>query len=225
MIKNNGQRRMKAIKSKVPFIQLPNNLIRDPKINAVDFVLLFKLKQQTFLHNSDVIHLPNDALKFSILVSDNKTIKKSYENLYNHGYLLEPAELVRRKPVKFAVNPEKLSSPDQYTQLPIYTLQRLDKIKHVGFRLLYYYSSYINSTTASKLYAYPAIETTKTHLGVHKDTILQYNRILEKAKLIKIEKHKLEHNHTYDVNDRIEWNKYNNHYYIYMDKLMVPMSN
>lgn len=206
-------------KSKTPFIQLPNKLVRDPNITAIDFVLLFKLKHLAFLHNSCQFEVDNNKLKLALGIADNKTIKKSYKNLYEQDYLLEPAELLRGKPVKFTINEAKLSSKEEYTQLPIYVIEHLDTIKYVGFRLLYYYSSYINK---SKLYAYPSIETIKQHLGVHKDTVQEYNEKLRKAKLISIEKHDLRHDYTYDINDRLERTKYNNHYILHIDKLVAP---
>lgn len=178
-----------------------------------------------FLHNSSSFEVANNKLKAVIGLSDNKTIKKSYKNLYDQGYLLEPAELLRGKPVKFTINEEKISSKVEYTQLPIYIIEHLDTIKYVGFRLLYYYSSYINPNAASKQYAYPSIETIKQHLGVHKDTVQDYNEILKKAKLISIQKHELKHDYTYDVNDRLERVRYNNHYILHIEKLMVPNHN
>lgn len=178
-----------------------------------------------FLYDSNEFEVSNNKLKTYIGIADNKTIKKSYANLYDQGYFLEPVELLRGKPVKFSINKDKLSSKEEYTQLPIYTIEHLDTIKHVGFRLLYYYSSYINYNHTSKLYAYPSIETIKKHLNINKNTVHDYNEILKKAKLISIEKHKLGHNNTYDHNDRLEHIKYNNHYILHVDKLMVARHN
>lgn len=197
---------------KIKLIQIPNSLIRDPKITAVDFVLLFKLKHLMFLYDSNIFEVDNNKLKYSLGIADNKTIKKSYINLYDQGYLLEPVEIKRSKPVRFAVNTEKVIAKEEVVELPYTLIQYLDKIGYVGVRLLYCYS--IDNTMT--------IETIKTHLNIHKDTIQEHNKKLLNLDLISISRNKdSQDTRIPGVEDKLEYKIRSNSYSVHMDKLLL----
>lgn len=201
-------------------LEIPNVIIRDSNLNAVDFTILFKLKHLMFLHKSSDYEVDNNKLKFVLGIADNKTIKKSYAKLYESGYLLEPVTLIRGQPVRFILNTQLICSKKNVsTSIPINTLYYLPKIKYVGFRLLCYYSSLINQQLENQGYAFPSIETIKKHLVIHKDTVINHNRLLENEGLVRVERRNPQHDITHYINGKLELAKLNNHYIVNFEKL------
>ncbi len=166
------------------------------------------------------MELDHNRLKHKLYISDNRTLKRTFEVLHKNQILLE---YINRLPTKGKLNitfdPAAITSK-KFTQLPVTVFNKIEHIGVIGLRLLFYYESFINRKDAQeRQYVFPAIETTSKTLGIDKETVVKYNEILRKNKLIKIEKHKLENSGEYDELDNILFTKYNNHYFVRLDKL------
>ncbi|MCL1696309.1 hypothetical protein [Lysinibacillus sp. BPa_S21] len=196
-------------KSKI-WLQVPTEIVRnigfkiDEKSFAVYAYLLYK-KFKAF-NNSEIDILLRD-IKAVTGITDNRTIKKCFLNLHNQGLISNQLDkLPINKPLQIIMlEPYK---SDYFTQLPLELLKSLNSIGLIGFRLMYYYESYINRSNISKQFCYPSYETIQIDLGISNFSVTKYNKLLSKEKLLTITKHKAE----YDPFGDSGLEKFNNHY-------------
>lgn len=203
-------------------IQLPNNLVRSPEVSAIEFVILLRLKYLASFRNNNNYTLEVDMSKFKLNVgiNDNRTLKKYFKQLYEKGYLVDKVVLSRKGLTTVNVNGKKLNSKDEYTQLPTPLNERVGEIGHIGIRLLYFYESYINRyLSTTKQFCFTSIHTICKETGLNRGTVQSYNEMLRKKKLLHYDKHKLETSYQYDDNDELIFTKYNNHYFVNVNKL------
>jgi hypothetical protein len=212
------------MEKKTLIIQIPDKIIRNEssKMDSNTFAVYTYLK---FLHfrnyNEDVIVIDHNKFKHKLYISDNRTLKKCLTTLHKQGYILEYIDKLPTKgTLTITFEPMELTDIT-FTQLPANILSRIDNIGTIGMRLLFYYESFINRMDdIAKQFAYPAIETTSKALGLNKETVIKYNELLIKNKLLKVTKHKLEYTGDYDnLDNPILFTKYNNHYHVRVDKL------
>ncbi|WP_442636576.1 hypothetical protein [Rossellomorea marisflavi] len=204
-------------------IQVPDEVIRNKhvKFDSNTFALYTYLKYLQFRnYGSNELELNHNHIKHKLYMSDNRTLKKCLFALHQSGAVME---LINKLPtkgnLKLTFDPDAIQT-ETFTQLPVTVINKIEHIGTTGMRLMFYYESFINRTDdISKQYAFPALETTSLHTGLNKETIVRYNDILKKHKLIKITKHKLEWNGEYDTLDQALITKYNNHYFVNIDKL------
>ncbi|MEH7116183.1 hypothetical protein V7128_01990 [Neobacillus vireti] len=205
-------------------IQVPDCIVRNEtsKMDANTFAAYTYLK---FLHfrnyNDDILKIDHNKFKHKLYISDNRTLKKAFTTLHKQGYILE---YINKLPTKgaltFTFEPMPLDDLT-FTQLPVTIFNFMEHIGTVGLRLLFYYESFINrQDDPSKQFAFPAIETTSKSLGINKDTIIKYHDILIKHNLLKVTKHKIEHSGEYNEWDEPIFTKYNNHYYVNLNKIL-----
>ncbi len=199
------------------WLQIPTEIVRnigfkvDEKSFAVYAFLLYK-KFKAF-NNSEIDVLLKD-IKVVTGITDNRTIKKCFSNLHNQG-------LIKNKIDKLPINnPLQITmlkpyKDDYFTQIPLDLLRSIDSIGLIGFRLMYYYESYINRSDMTKLFCYPSYETIQIDLGISNFSVTKYNKLLAKEKLITITKHKAE----YDPFGDGGLEKFNNHYTVNLDKI------
>lgn len=210
-------------------IQVPTEIVRNNKINALEFVLLSKLIQAYYLCGKvDEFELDHKNLMYLLNIGDNNTFKKVMNKLFVHGYLLSEIKSLPRKgaiTVKMNVNviPE-LNKNMMFTQLTKDVLHKsiIDTVGYIGVRLIYYYQSYINHKEEKKNHCYAAEETIAFDIGITKKTVIEYNKKLSKNKFVKIVSHDLNDTGEYvrkDDNEIIYYNKYNNHYFVKEDKI------
>lgn len=204
-------------------IQIPDNIIRntDIKLDSYTFATYTYLKFLKFRNfNNDVIEIDHKAFKGKLCMADNRTLKKCLINLYNEGIILEYISNLPKKTALSITFEPFAEHPKTFTQLPANILNRIEHIGVIGLRLLFYYESFINrSVSIEKHFAFPAIETIAKDLYLNKETIIEYNEKLKKHKLLKIIKHKLEPSGEYDSLDSALFTKYNNHYYVQVNKI------
>ncbi|MFO1442833.1 hypothetical protein KDN24_06345 [Bacillus sp. Bva_UNVM-123] len=204
-------------------IQIPDEIIRNEyfKMDSNTFAVYAYLK---FLHfrnyNNSEMKIDHNKFKHKLLISDNRTFKKCLSNLHKNQIILE---CVTKFPTKgslsFTFDPIPFEVKT-FTQLPATVLNRMEHIGTIGLRLLFYYESFINrKDDVMSQFAFPSIETTSKTLGLSKDTIIDYNELLKRNKLIKIRRQKLECNGEYDNLDNPLFTKYNNHYYVKTENL------
>lgn len=202
-----------------PFTQIPDNVVRNNKISSGEFVLLLKFKYQYYLNkNNKELIFDLNKLKCSMNINDSRTLKKYLLNLHEHKLIDIYGELTGRKPITFNLNIDKIEEKP-FTQLPTSIMDKIDKIDSTGIRLLYYYESYIVRSNVNKQFSYAALKTIERDTGINEKTIVKYNRILEKEKLLQVKKHKLSTEYNYTDNDDLIFDKYNNHYYVQIENM------
>jgi hypothetical protein len=207
-------------------IQIPTDTVRDPNLTENDFAFILYLKLVTWqCRERYTFEAANQDIKQYTRIADNKTIKKSLKNLYVHNYLLEPIEeLKQNKPIRFVLNREKFDTKNRkedqkFTQLPAKILYALKdgKLNRKEVRLLYYLGSYINLQNPLKQFCFVSIERMTRELNMSENTIIKHYKLLEKKKLIEIDKHKLDYG--YEEDGTLIWSKYNNHYFLRYEKI------
>lgn len=204
-------------------IQIPDDIVRNKafKMNSNTFGIYALLK---FLHfrnyNKNELTIDHNHLKHKLYISDNRTMKKAFTTLHKQQIILEHvSKLPTRGALNITFDPEAVQSA-KFTQLPATILNRMEHIGTIGLRLLFYYESFINrKDKPEKQFAFPAIETISKDLGLDESTIIKYNEILKKNKLLKIKKHKIMWDGQYDELDKILYVKYNNHYFVKVESM------
>lgn len=204
-------------------VQIPDEIIRNQifKMNANTFGMYVLLKFNHFRnYNKDEMNIDHNKIKHKLYISDNRTLKKSFEVLHKQQIILEYITVLpKRGSLDITFNPTPFET-EKFTQLPATIFSRIEHIGLIGLRLIFYYESFINrKDKAEKQFAFPGIETTAKTLGINEETVIKYNEILKKNKLLKITKHKLETNHEYDNQGNIMFTKYNNHYHVRLENL------
>ncbi|WHX32887.1 hypothetical protein QNK09_12050 [Brevibacillus agri] len=208
-------------------IQIPNAIVRNPNLESTAFVVLAKLIQiHSLLHRPDTITFDYSKVMNDLCIKENRTFKSALKNLFEQGYILDQIERLPRKSMlairmnKNKVNPSK---EGKWTQLPITYLHRviLQKIGHIGFRLLYYYESYIYRGSVDGLWAYPSIDTIAADIGITQTTVKKYNKLLHNEKFIKIDTFEVEGIEIYDENNvyRYTLDRYHNKYSVEIDRI------
>lgn len=196
---------------------MSRSVIKDPNIRPLEFCMLLWFQYNIFLQKSKTIELGLQRLKIRLDVATDRTLKVAFKKLQENGYIMNEVDVINKRPMIIELNTKKLDRGKSFTQLPKSLIEKIDVIGHTGLRLLYYYESFI--FRPSSQFAYPSFETIISDLSVNKDTIDKYNEILIKKKYLKIEKHHLKPNGQYD-DDRPVFTKYNNHYYVQLDKIL-----
>jgi hypothetical protein len=122
-----------------------------------------------------------------------------------------------------SLNETLIKSKTKFTHIYISLLDKLPIIQANGIRLLCYYESNINRSDRNKPgshFCFTSIDTISQETGLSRKTIIKYNLILERAKLLDIDKHKLGTDYRYDDKDGIIFNKYNNHYFVRLENIL-----
>ncbi|MEC1697737.1 hypothetical protein [Schinkia azotoformans] len=213
-------------------VQVPTDFVRNPDVPCNVFVLYAKLIQLYYAtYQKEEFEADHKMLMYYLNIGDNRTLKKSYNMLFEMGYVKNKVEtLPRKKPITVKMNIEKIPNKDNgimFTQLPtsILDLVVLKAIGEIGLRIMYYIQSRINKTQgiySSSNFCYASEETIAKEIGVDRKTVIEYLKVLHKIKFLKIDKHKLEETGEYlrkGETDIIQFIKYNNHYFVREDKI------
>lgn len=206
-------------------VQIPTEIVRSKEYSAGEFILLAKLIQAYYLPKEKSLTIPIDHKKFMffLFIKDNDTFKDLLKGLYEKGVITnEIDKLPRKGAIEITLNSEvipELNKKGYFTQMPVNVLNRdvIEAVGQIGVRLLYYYTSFINAKDNRKQFAHVGEERTSIDLAITEKTVIKYNKILEKKKFLKIEKHKSEN--TFNYQDKYVFHKYNNHYFIRQDKI------
>lgn len=206
------------------YLQIPDEIIRNQCVdfNHYDFGVYAMLRYAHFRNpnkDKDMLEVDHKFMMNKLFINDSRTLKKSLNKLYKYGFIEEEIKRLPRNGIlklKFNPSPFKTKS---FTQLPTNLINKIEQIGLIGYRLIYYYESYINrKDVISKQFCFVGQDTISSELNINKETIKKYNDILKKSKIVTIKKHKLEFD-GYDDLDNIVFNKYNNHYYVHIDKM------
>ena len=198
------------------WLQIPNEVIRNTGFNIDEksfAVYAFLLYRKFKGFNASDMEVNLKDIKVMTGITDNRTIKKCFSILHNQGLISEIDKLPINKPLQITMyNPYKDS---YFTQIPLELLKMMDVVGHIGFRLLYYYESYINRRNVTSLFCYPSYESIQEDLKISNFSVTKYNKLLQNEKLITITKHKAE----YDPLGDNGLDRFNNHYRVNLDKL------
>lgn len=201
-------------------IQIPNSIIKNEEIVLDDktfslYVYLVYLEFRSKSEKGTYFKILHKELMHILNIGDNRTLKKCFLSLYESGLIEDKILNFPRNsiPINIKIKHKK----DKYfTQLPSNVLYKIKDIGYTGIRLLYYYESYINRKN-NKEFAYPSQETIAKDLKYSFTTIDKYNKTLVKYKLIKIVVHEFTLDR-FDELDRPLFSRFNNHYYVRLDK-------
>ncbi|QWU14415.1 hypothetical protein SAMN04487895_101726 [Paenibacillus sophorae] len=203
------------------YVQMPNSIIRNPELSSLDFAILIKLKTLQYINGSNEFVISSkEHIKDQLHINDNRTIKKSFDNLNRNQYILEPVKIDSHSKGKIFLNEQLVKSKNKFTHVYVDILKHIPRIGFNGVRLLFYYESYINRKITLNQFCYTGIATISRETGLNSKTIIKYNGILKKEKLLSIEKHELGTDYRYDENDKIIFSKYNNHYSVRLENIL-----
>lgn len=89
--------------------------------------------------------------------------------------------LPQKRNIEIRFNPSPFKTKS-FTQLPKCSLiNKIRQIGLIGYRLIYYYESYINrKDVISKQFCFVGQNTISSELNINKETIKKYNDIFEK---------------------------------------------
>lgn len=201
------------------YIQIPTEIVRGEycKLDSRTFVLYAFLLYKEFKHftKGATMEIDHMTMKATTQINDNRTLKKCFLKLHEVGLV---KELIDTFPSNGYLN-VTLNLPfksKRFTQLPSIIFTRLLEMGHNGFRLLYYYESYINRKDALKTFAHPSYDLIRAHTLLSDDTLTKYNNLLSELQLLKITKHKVEMNVDLDRDRFMRWN---NHYQVILHNL------
>lgn len=202
-------------------IQISNSIVRDRNISNIEFLILLRLKYLIFENNgSGELHVDITKLRIKLGIADNRTLKRYLNSLQLKGYIYNQVKIERSAPSLVSLNLEMFTTPEnQFTQLPLALLSRINTIGHTGIRLLYYFESYINRKIVQNQFCFAAVITICKNTGMGKTTVKESVDILKKEKLLEVILHELKHDDQYNEKDELLYNKYNNHYYVNYNKL------
>lgn len=191
-------------------IQIDNRIVRNNKISNEAFLLYAELLYLKFLNKqADKISIYHLTLMKYLNWKDKRKLKNSLMQLHSLN-LIKGNFNILPKFKQIEITFTKYNSK-HYTYLPDTLIKNINIIGDIGFRLIYYYKSFINNVNME--YAFPSLQTISQDLNISEKTIIKYNKILEKHKLITIEVHELSGKH-FNKNSKKYFTKFSNYYYI-----------
>jgi hypothetical protein len=201
-------------------IKIDNRIVRNKNISNGAFVLYAELVYLKFVNkNSESVLIHHKLLMKYLNWHDKRKLKKYFKELYNHKLIKEEIKTFP-KYKQILVTLINYNS-NNFTWLPDNLIKNIKLFGDIGFRLIYYYKSFINDNEISIQYAFPSLNTIAKDLGITENTVVKYNYILEKFKLIKIDKHELVGKFKNNNTEKY-FTKYNNYYYINIEKILGP---
>lgn len=202
------------------WLQVPTEIVRnigfniDEKSFAVYVYLLYK-KFRMHDKNNTVLEVDHVSIKNALGINDNRTLKNCFKNLYEQKLIKNEINYfpIRKKLKLELLHPYR---DDWFTQIPLNLNLHIETIGLIGYRLVFYYESYINRNDIMKDYCFPAYETIINDLNISDKTLTRYNNKLKKEKLISITKHQVHFDNPFDEN---KFDKFNNHYKVNLSNI------
>ena len=147
------------------------------------------------------------------------TFKNYLQNLKKQKIIMnDEIKIDRKGRLPLLIN-DGLIKGKTFTSMPVKLMNRMIEITRIGFRLMFYYQSFINTRDGSnKIYAYPPIKKICDDLRLSEKTVIKYNKLLEKNRLLKVEPSKIKFE-GYDLENIPIFQKHNNHYYVLLENI------
>lgn len=201
------------------YLLVPTSIVRGKqcKLDAKTFTVYCYLIHQAFLmsEKNETMEIDHADLKLKTHILDNRTLKRCFNKLHDCGLIKEKIEKLPNKQFLY-VTLFANDKGDFFTRMPVDIFARLKEIGHVGFRLAFYYESFINRKLINRQFAFPSFRTIRNDLEISFDTLLKYNKILTDIGLLSVVKYELDKSS--DENDE-KFTKWNNKYYVLLHKL------
>lgn len=208
--------------SKISMLQIKNSLIKNPKFSSGAFCTYAYLKNKVYLFDNNKFELRGRQVMTDLQISNTRTFNKFVSELSNLNIITEESRL--NKGGSFKVEFLTDDSKQNFTQLPRGLIDKITEIGLIGFRLLYYYESYINRTKQVDrvAFAFPSYETICSDLDISKPTLSKHNKILVDKKLLSIKKHNVTNNAGMDDE---KFYRFNNHYFPVLSMMLGKKDN
>lgn len=205
-------------------VKIDNRIVRNKNISNGAFTLYAELVYLKFINtnskenkNPEKIYIHHKLLMKYLNWQDIRKLKKYLTELYNQKLIKEEfITFPKYKQIEITLTNY---STKNFTWLPDNLIKNLKLLGDIGFRLIYYYKSFINDEQIDTQYAFPSLDTIAENLKTTKKTIIKYNDLLEKNKLIKIDKHELTGKYKNNITGKY-FTKFNNYYYIKINKIL-----
>jgi hypothetical protein len=198
-------------------VQVPTFTIRNEEIflSNEEFLLYTRLCFLFFKnYRNEEIKIDHKKLMGKLLIGDSRTLKTRLNQLHKHGLIHNKIDKLPRKgEMVILFNEKVIKESEHFTMMNAKIFDYIGNISSHAFRLLFYYKSHINLKDKVD-YCFVGIETLKHRLKMGGHTIKLANDELVNNKLIKIEKHKLTNTDTYNEDDELIFDRYNNHYIV-----------
>lgn len=197
--------------------------MRNKNISNSDFIVLLWLikKYYSNTEKSHILKIEVAKMLLECCINDNRTLKKSLNNLYKLGYTKTHITVFPKNSwLYIELNLNELTKKP-FAQLDYHITDReiISGVGNAGVRLMYYYQSHINKKTNNN-FCYVSLETIKNDIGMAKSTTIRINKLLEQVKFITKRKFETE-SYIQLSNEREEYRitKYNNHYLVNEDQM------
>jgi hypothetical protein len=152
-------------------------------------------------------------------MNDARTFRKRLKNLYAAGLIEnEINKLPTKGSLQIVFNEKIYNETESFTLISaeLFNYYELDQIDEYAFRQIIYYKSHINmkDKKSDRTFCFVGYDTLTKRLKIAKRKVQDANEQLIKNKLINVKKHKLETEYTYNEDDELIFERFNNHYYV-----------
>lgn len=210
-----------TIEKKKLYVHIPTKIVRNDDIylSNDEFAMYARLCFLYFLNYKEKeMEFDHKKLMTFLHISDTRTFKKRLNSLYELGLIENKIEKLPTKGTMFITFNDKVGEDGHFTKMSseVFSYYKNEQIDEYALRQIFYYKSHINvnDRERNRKYCFVGYETLVERLKISKSKVEDANKQLKKTKLIRVEKHKLAHNTTYNENDELIFERYNNHYYV-----------
>jgi hypothetical protein len=167
-------------------------------------------------YKNEEIKVDHKKLMGKLMIGDTRTLKSRLNQLHKSGLIHNKIEKLPRKgEMTILFNSKVIEESKHFTMMNVKIFDYMSDISYHAVRLIFYYKSHINVKDDRNLnFCFVGVETLKNRLKMGGHTIKVANDELIKNKLLKIERHKLENTNSYNEDDELIFDRYNNHYIV-----------
>jgi len=198
-------------------VQVPTYIVRNENIFLTneEFLLYARLCFLFFKnYKNEEIKVDHKKLMGKLLIGDSRTLKQRLNSLHKNNLIHNVIDKLPRKgEMVILFNENILKDSVHFTMMNTDIFNYVGEINPHAFRLVFYYKSHIN-LKENKTYCFVGVETLKHRLKMGGHTIKLANDELVGNKLITVTKHKLHNTESYNDEDELIFDRYNNHYTI-----------
>ncbi|MEK4884896.1 helix-turn-helix domain-containing protein [Bacillus sp. FSL W8-0223] len=204
------------------YIKVPTSIVRNENyfLSNQEFIMYARLCFLYFRnYKKKEIEIDHKRFMRFLKISDTRTFKNRLKKLYEVGLVEnEINKLPTKGSLKIIFNDDIYYKDKHFTMLSseLFSYFIKEQIDEYAFRQVFYYKSHINMNDEERdrSFCFVSYDTLSKRLKISKSKVIEANRQLEKANLIKIDVHELETNYEYNELDELIFNKFNNHYYV-----------
>ncbi|MDO8226436.1 hypothetical protein [Bacillus cabrialesii] len=213
--------------NKTFMVQVPIEIVRNPKITCEEFVLLSLLLRAYYQNKKRInpFKVNYRVLKDRLNISKNETFKEHMNGLHKNGLINDEITILPRRGIlevqlsDKAITEQNKKEPFVQVTENIINQAVIQEIKPKGVRLFYYYKSYLD-IRKTEPFAYPGFERIMSETGLSDNTVRKHNKIMQKNKFIKvINSSKQISNLNYGEDYELITEGFQNKYYLFENKI------